>query len=194
MENENSPELSETVPTETEIIEQDSLNVISQDLKDLFKFFKDEKDLIEQKNEIENQEKLEADILEKEKIEADILEQKELDQKDAIEKELILKREQELIDSEIEFRENLMTDLKDTNLKLDEVITYNSKSDGFSDDIALVPQKLDLIVENTQQTEIQENNDNIASFADVAMIGLVVVILPIYVVYRFFKAILSPLL
>lgn len=170
-----------------EIVEDENLNIISTDLKELLQFMKDEK--------IEKQEIAEAE--KKIQIEAEKL-QIELDEQERIknleEKELIEKKEQELIDSEIEFRENLMTDLKETNLKLDEVITYNSKSDGFSDDIALVPQKLDLIVENTQQTETQQNNDNIANFADVAMIGLVVVILPIYVVYRFFKAILSPLL
>lgn len=183
MENENSPEI-----IETEVIEQDSLNVISQDLKDFFQFYKDDKDAINQKSEIEKQEKIEADILEQKQLEEQkiILQEQELK-----EKELIEKKEQELIDLENEFRENLLNSLEDTNLKLDEVITYNSKSDGFSDDVALVSQKMDLIIENTEHSDIQETNDNIASFADVSIIALVVIVLPIYVVYRFFKAILG---
>lgn len=179
----DNPELNQ----ETPVVEDENLKIISTDLKELLQFLKDEKIERQQLAETEKKNQIEADNLQ---IELD--EQEEI--KILAEKKVADEKQQGLIDSEIEFRENLMTDLNDTNLKLDEVLTYNSKSDGFSDNIALVPQKLDLIVENTQHSEIQETNDNIASFADVAIISLVVVILPIYVVYRFFKSILSPLL
>jgi hypothetical protein len=180
MEDENIPEIIEENPKETVM-----------GIQDLIQYLENEKIESEKQKEILKQEQIDSEILEQKEIleKNKILEQQELE-----EKEINDLKEQELLDSEIEFRENLLTDLKATNLKLDEVITYNSKSDGFSDDISLVSEKMDLLVTNTEHTELQETNDNLASFADVAMIALVIVVLPIYVVYRFFKAILSPIL
>lgn len=153
---------------------------ISIDLKELIQFLKDENLKEHEENELEKQIQIEADNQQK-----TLDEQKE---NDLLQKELIqLEKEQELIDSEIEFRDNLIQKFDISNSKLDEIITYNSNSDGISEKIDSTNQKMDLIIENTKFTEKQQINEELSYYSNLSLIFIVFVCIPVFVAYKTIK-------
>ena len=168
---ENQESSQEVEPVEIE--EDENLKNISTDLKELIQFLKDNKIESDKIAEAEKQIQLEAD---NQQIELD--EQKELIQTE---------NEQELIDSEIEFRENLIQKFDVSNSKLDEIITYNSNSDGISEKIDSTNQKMDLIIENTEFTEKQQINEELSYYSNLSLIFIVFVCIPVFVAFKVIK-------
>lgn len=172
MEPENQEINSVDVPVEE--------NLANDDINAILTLLRETIELNKQKEEQQEQLKIESDNVQKILDEENA--QKELDQKIISDE-----KEQQLIDSENEFRENLLEKLDSTNSKLDQIITYNSQSDGFAESIKLLPEKLDTIIENTEHSEKQQINDELSYYANLSLIFIVFVCVPVVVSYKIIK-------
>lgn len=168
----------EIVPLEP--VSDEYFKVISEDLKVLINFMQQEK-----QKEVENAEAEKILQIETEKQEKELSEQNELEKNE--QDRIALEQEQELIDSENEFRDNLIQIMDVSNSKLDEIITYNSKSDGFSGKIDSTNQKMDLIIENTEFTEKQQINEELSYYSNLSLIFIVFVCIPVFVAFKVIK-------
>lgn len=159
-----------------EIVENEDLNVISTDLKELLQFMKDQK--IEKQEIAEAEKKIQIET-ENRQIELDeqdqikILEQQKKD----------LEKEQSLIDSENEFRTNLVDSVNSQSEKMD---TYIQKSDGLLSSVNLMNENTELLIENTAVQDTTDV-DYMSYFADTTLVMIVWVFLPLYICYRFIK-------
>ncbi len=159
-----------------EIVGNEDLNVISTDLKELLKFLKNEK--IEQQEiaEAEKQIQLETDNQQIELDEQNKIKNLEQDQKD-------LEKEQSLIDSENEFRTNLIDSV---NLQGEKMDTYIQKSDGLLASVNSMNENTELLIQNTA-IEDTADIDNMSYYADLTLVMITWVFLPLYVSYRMIK-------
>ena len=171
----------ENVPVES--VSDENLKVISDDLKVLIKFLQDK----EQRNlELEETEKITQTEIEKQ--ENDLAEQKELEKKeqdriDLEQQEKDLKEEQSLLDSENEFRANLIDSLSLQNEKMD---TYIQKSDGLSESIESINETTAVLVQNTEVSENELYNQEVTYYADLAILVLVTIFIPTLIMAKFF--------
>lgn len=163
-----------TEPVQNENVED--FKIISADLKELIQFFKDNKIESDKIAEAEKQIQLETDNQQIELDEQNQIKNLEQEQKD-------LEKEQALIDSENEFRTNLIDSVNSQSEKMD---TYIQKSDGLLASVNLMNENTELLIENTTVQDTADV-DYMAYFADTTLVMIVWVFLPLYICYRFIK-------
>lgn len=167
---------NQEVNQEVEVVEDENLKIISTDLKELLQFMKDEK--------IEKQEIVEAEKIIQ--IETDN-QQIELDEQNEIkileQQKNDLEKEQSLIDSENEFRTNLIDSVSLQSQKMD---TYIAKSDGLLSSINLMNENTELLIQNTAVEDTAEI-DNMSYYADLTLVMITWLFLPLYIGYRMIR-------
>lgn len=172
MDNQEINQESESI----EPVDNKDLNVISTDLKELIQYLKDEKIQENEIAEAEKQLQIEAD---NQRIELDEQEQLKVLEQEKIDSE----KEQLLIDSENEFRTNLVDSVNLQNEKMD---TYIQNSDGLLASIDSMNKNTELLIENTAVEDTAEI-DNMSYYADLTLVMITWVFLPLYISYRMIK-------
>lgn len=174
MENQESSQTTEVV----ENVESEFPEIISNDLKELYQFMKDNKIESDELIELEKQEIIQNEIL-----------QKELEEQQEIEKieqqEIDLLTEQAFIDSENEFRTNLIDSVSLQNEKMD---TYIQKSDGLAESVESLNQTTSILVDNTQITDKEMINQEVAYYSGLALLVVVMIFIPSFIMVKFFMS------
>lgn len=163
-------------PVEKELA-NDDLNAILKLLQQKVESEQKKQELQLQKEEQQEKEKNEADTAQK--IVDEQLEQKELEKQAIIEQ-----KEQEYINSENEFRTNLIDSVDLQNKKMD---TYIQKSDGLLASVDLMNKNTELLIQNTTVDDNAVESGNMSYYADLTLVMIIWVFLPLYISYRLIK-------
>lgn len=163
-------------PVQNENVED--FKIISADLKELIQFLKDNKIESDKIAEAEKQIQLEADN-----------QQIELDEQNQIKNLEEQKKEQEeeqlLLDSENEFRTNLIDSLSLQNEKMD---TYIQKSDGLFESIESLNETTSVLVQNTEISDKELVNQEVTYYSGLAILVLVMIFVPSFIMVKFFMS------
>lgn len=165
-------------------VNSDDLKNINADLKELIQFLKDESLKEQEIAEAEKQLQIEAEDQQKILDEEERLKIEEQQKND-------LEKEQSLIDSETEFRTQLLETVTLQNEKID---TYISQSDGLAESVNVLNENASLIVQNTEVNDLQKNNETISYYSGLAILVVVMIFIPSWIMVKFFSSIFRTIL
>lgn len=156
-----------------EIVENsDQLESISSDVKSILQLLTEERELESQDKQVQEKKLLEEEEAQK-LLEKEQEEQALLDQQEALEKENIQQeKEQRYFDS-----------VEAQNQKMD---TYIEISDGLQKSFDSLNEKTELLIENTTVEDNAEQT-NMSYYADLTLVMILWVFLPLYLSYRLIK-------